>query len=77
MGEVKEKKELKLDKTLKFNSFKNLFKKLVNNTELDRRSNLRSLWVLNERLVEAVEYKNSFETYPAVAFVGNISEMIE
>lgn len=62
---------------LKDQDFKNLFKKLVNNTELERKSNLRSLWVLNERLVEPVKYKNSFEIYPAVAFVGNISEMIK
>ena len=62
---------------LRDENFKDLFKKLVNNTELDRRSNLLSLWVLNERLVEPVKYKNSFEIYPAVAFIGNISEMIE
>ena len=63
---------------LKDRDFKNLFKKLVNNTELEHRSNLRSLWVLDERLVKAVKYnKNSFEIYPAVAFFGNILEMIE
>lgn len=66
-----------LKDNLKNKDFKNLFKKMMNNTELERKSNLRSLWVLNERLVEEVEYKNSFEIYPAVAFVGHVSEMIE
>jgi len=62
---------------MKRRDFKGLFRKLVENTELNRSSNLRSLWVLHERLVEAFEYGGpSYEIYPAVAFVGNISEMI-
>lgn len=66
-----------LEDYLKVRIFKDLFKKLVKNTGLEHRSNLRALWVLNERLVEVVPYENSFEIYPAVAFVGNISEIIE
>jgi len=57
---------------LKGQDFKNLFTKLVTNTELKRRSNLLSLWVFDEGLIEIVEYKNGSEIFPAVAFVGNI-----
>jgi len=56
--------------------FKNLFKKLMENVELQNTSNLRCLWLLNERLIETVEYANWSEIYPAVAAIGNISEMI-
>lgn len=70
-------KDANLKEDLKHRDFKSLFRKLVNNTELKHRSNLRSLWVLHERLVEPVDYRNLSEIYPAVAFVGYISEMIE
>ena len=71
------KEESRLNIDLESKDFKALFRKLVRNTELEYKSNLRSLWVLDKRLVEPVEYANSFEMYPAVAFVGNISEIIE
>jgi len=70
-------KDANLKKDLKHRNFKSLFRKLVNNTELKHRSNLRSLWALHERLVEPVDYRNLSEIYPAIAFVGYISEMIE
>jgi len=62
---------------LRHRDFKGLFKGLVENTDLSIKSNLRCLWVLHERLIKSFEYGGpSFEVYPAVAFVGNISEMI-
>ncbi len=69
--------ESKLKVDLERRNFRALFRKLIRNTELKHMSNLRALWVLNRRLVEPAEYANSFEIYPAVAFVGNISEIIE
>jgi len=71
------KEESRLTIDLESEDFRALFKKLVRNTELEYRSNLRALWVLDERLVEPVEYANSFAIYPAVAFIGNILEIIE
>lgn len=71
----KEECRLKID--LEGRDFRTLFKKLLRNTELEYRSNLRALWVLNGRLVEPVEYANSFKIYPAVAFIGNVSEIIK
>lgn len=58
-------------------NFKILFKKLMNNTGLKYKSNLRALWILNDRLIKDVNYGNWYEIYPAVAFIGNISEVIE
>lgn len=60
---------------LKDRDFEDDFEQLILNTDLNE-SNLRSLWLLHERLVESVEYDEVFEMYPAVAFVGNVSEMI-
>jgi len=71
----KEERRLMIDSESR--DFRILFKKLLGNTELEYRSNLRALWILDKRLVEPVEYDNSFEIYPAIAFVGNISEIIE
>lgn len=73
----KEKAKLKTD--LQRCDFKLLFEELIENTKLEDKSNLRALWVLDKKLVEPVEITSihSFEMYPAVGFVGRISEMIE
>lgn len=71
----KEERKLKID--LESRDFRTLFKKLLRNTELEYRSNLRALWVLDERLVEPVKYASSFEIYPAVAFIGKVLEIVE
>lgn len=72
---LKDERRLKLD--LERRDFRALFEKLMRNTDLKYRSNLRALWVLDDRLVKPVEYEKLFEIYPAVAFIGNISEIIE
>ncbi len=56
--------------------FKKTFKQLIINTDLKNKSNFRSIWLLNETLIESVWYANGFEIYPAIAFVGNISDVI-
>ena len=71
----KERSKLKVD--IKSRNFRALFRRLLRNTELEQRSNLHALWVLNERLVAPFEYANSFEIYPAVAFIGHVSEIVE
>ncbi len=58
------------------NNFPELFRKLINNTELKNKSNMRSLWLLHERLIKPEEYDTCFEVYPAVAFVGKIFDVI-
>ena len=71
----KEEHKLKID--LESRDIRALFKKLVKNAQFRHKPNLRALWVLDKRLVEPVPYANSFEVYPAVAFVGKISEIIQ
>lgn len=73
----REKAELKDD--LKRCDFKSLFEELIENTKLERKSNLRALWILDKELAEPVEIKplDSFEIFPAVAFVGSISKILE
>lgn len=66
--------DIQLD-DLKDRDFEEDFEQLILNTDLNE-SNLRSLWLLHERLIKSVEYDEVFEIYPAVAFVGNVSEMI-
>ena len=44
----------------------------MQNSGLANVTNLRALWILNERLVEPMQYANGVEVYPAVAFVGNV-----
>ena len=56
--------------------FKKLLQKLIENAELEKRSNLISLWLLNKRLIESTEYDETFEIYPAVAFIGNIRSRV-
>jgi len=40
---------------------------------------MQALWILHERLVEPWKYEHPkrYEIYPALAFIGNISEIIE
>ena len=71
---AKEKSKLE---NVKCENFKLLFRKLLRNTELASKSNFHAVWVLNKRLVVPFEYSDGFEVYPAVAFVGYISDMIE
>ena len=61
---------------LKDRDFKELFNKLIKNTELKNKTNLMSLWLLDDKLIESVEYDDGYGIYPAVAFVGNISDVI-
>ena len=57
---------------LKDRDFKELFNKLIKNTKLMNKTNLMSLWLLDDKL-KLDEYDDG---YPAVAFVGNISDVI-
>lgn len=69
-------KRTDLKDELNIRDFKDLFKRLLENSGLKDVTNVRSLWLLNERLIESVQYDSRYEIYPAVAFVGNISELI-
>lgn len=73
------KEENKLKADLERYDFKSLFQELIENTELEHKSNLRALWVLDKKLVEPVKITSlhSFEIFPATAFVGSIWEIIE
>jgi hypothetical protein len=71
------KKEISEKEVMKLN-FKNILRKMLNNTGLMRTSNLVSLWVLDRRLVMPFEYQNEeYEIYPAIGFVGKILEKKE
>jgi hypothetical protein len=67
--------DISLD-NLKNQNLKEDFEDLISNTDLNNKSNFRSLWLLNKKLIESVEYRNGYEIYPAVAFVGNASDVI-
>jgi len=71
------KEESKLKADIKSRNFRASFRKLLRNTELEQKANLHALWVLNKRLVAPFEYSNTFEIYPAVAFIGHVSETVE
>jgi hypothetical protein len=60
---------------MKDQDFPLLLRQLISNSSLKDRVNFSSIWVLNKRLVEPYEYSNSFERYPALGFIGHISEM--
>ncbi|MFZ3168148.1 MAG: hypothetical protein WA130_11085 [Candidatus Methanoperedens sp.] len=51
------------------------FELLIQNSDL-KESNVRSLWILHDRLFRAFEYDNGYEIFPAVAFVGKIFDVI-
>ncbi|MEM3759587.1 MAG: hypothetical protein QXZ02_00585 [Candidatus Bathyarchaeia archaeon] len=57
-------------------NFKKLFKKLLRNTKLEKRSNFQALWILSRRLIKPFEYRDGFEIYPAVGFIGYASEIV-
>lgn len=56
-------------------NFEDAFEQLIQNTDLYE-SNVRSLWVLHDRLIQSFEYDNGYEIYPAVAFVGKVCDVI-
>ena len=74
----KDKSKLKGD--FKTSDFRTLFRNLLKNTELGHKSNFHALWILDKRLIEPFEYKDKngrgFEIFPAIAFVGKISETL-
>ena len=57
-------------------NFESLFRKLIENAKIGPKINLRALWVLDRRLVEPFQYGKSYEIYPAVAFIGHLSEIV-
>lgn len=62
-------------KAWKSKNFEQVFKDLLENSGLNKVANMTALWVLDESLVEPYDFdKGYFEVYPAVAFVGHISE---
>lgn len=69
----KEKRRLEID--LESRDFRALFKELVKNAQFRHRPNLRALWILDQRLVKPFRVGNTFETNPAVGFIGNISKL--
>jgi hypothetical protein len=69
--------ESKLKGDLKSQNFRRLFKKLLSNTKLDQSSNLSALWMLSKRLVTPLKVGNTFEIYPAVAFIGYASDIVQ
>jgi len=71
------KEKSKLEEDIKSEDFKSLFKNLLRNSELTNKSNFHALWILDKKLVVPFEYSDWFEIYPAVVFVGYISDMIE
>jgi len=58
-------------------NFEDAFNKMLRNMRLAEKPNLRAIWLLDTRLVEPYEYSETFEIYPALAFLGKISEMID
>jgi len=71
------KNKLSID-SLKDLDFAELLKTLINNMKTNQRLDMQALWVLNSRLVEPYQYPDgTSEIFPAVAFIANISEMIE
>ena len=58
-------------------NFEELLNQLMSGFALSRKINMKSLWVLDKRLVEPFPYPNGmFEINPAVAFLANISDRI-
>ena len=53
------------------------FEKLLINTGLKNKSNVRALWVLDKKLVKPIEVANSYEVYPAVGFIGKVLKIIK
>jgi len=57
--------------------FKLLFEKLLVNSGLKKQSNMRALWVLDKRFGKPIEFAKTYEIYPAVGFIGNVSKIIK
>lgn len=73
----KESKNRISKRSVKDLDFEELFRKLVENTDLNKMSNTRFLWILNERLLKPLEYNNGiYGMFPAVSFAGHISEKV-
>ncbi len=71
----KEKNELLKDVTRR--DFLGIFNSLLKNTALKKISNVQALWTLDRKLVEPFEYENTYEIYPAVGFIANVSKLIK
>jgi hypothetical protein len=68
------KEKLRLTKT-KHHNFAESFEQLIANSDFNQAPNMKALWVLNQKMVEPYEYEDgTSEIYPAVGFIGNISE---
>lgn len=52
------------------------FELLIQNSDL-KESNVRSLWILHDRLFRSFDVDNGYEIYPAVAFVGKVFDVIK
>jgi len=70
----REKSDLKVD--MKRRDFRVLFAKRLGKIKGKCTTNVNALWVLDKRLITPFEYSNTFEIYPAVGFIGYISDII-
>lgn len=71
------KEKAKLESDLEKQDFSELLQEMVENAGLANRLNLLAIWLLDEELIEPVACEKTFEIYPAVAFIGSVSEIIE
>ena len=64
-------------KDLKDQDFEDDFDRLILNSDL-KKSNFRSLWLLHERLIKSAKLgDNYFKIFPAVAFIGKITNVLK
>ncbi|MCW3985168.1 MAG: hypothetical protein NWE91_01995 [Candidatus Bathyarchaeota archaeon] len=75
----RQKNEANLEDDLDKYDFKRLFKELIENAHFKYEPDFHGLWVLDRELIEpiGIESLNSFEIFPAVAFIGYISKIIK
>lgn len=71
------KRKSTLEADIRNRNFRALYRKLLRVPEFRHNSNLNALWVLKKRLVSPIEYSNALEIYPAVAFIGNIFDVVK
>jgi len=72
------KRKSTLEADMKNKDFRIVYRKLLRVPEFAHKSNLNALWVLKKRLVSPYEYsKTSYEVYPAVAFIGNVFDVVK
>jgi len=62
--------------SLEGQDFKKIFNMLMKNMKFTQRLDFQALWILHKRLVEPWQFPKEYEIYPALAFFGNISEMV-